>query len=44
MLRMEQKPSFNRSFDENKKLPKNYTPSAKEAAYEKLNFPDNMDY
>ena len=29
VLRTEQKPSFNRSLDETKKLPKNYTPSAK---------------
>ena len=46
ILRIEKdKPVFNKNYDETtKKLPKNYTPSSKEAAYEKLNFPDNMDY
>lgn len=27
-----------------KKLQKSYGPSSKEAAYEKLQFPDNMNY
>lgn len=47
MLRQQNKNIYNKGTgaDTNpKKLQKSYGPSSKEAAYEKLQFPDNMNY